>query len=187
MMRMSPAGIAALRTREGCVLKAYHDSVGVPTIGVGHTGRASPPAVKVGDTITLAQADAYLAADLAPFEAALNRVVTAKLGQNQIDACLSLAFNIGEGGFVGSTVVHKINAGDLAGAADAFLMWDRPAVLKTRRIGERAQFLRADDAPISMAAPAVTPPAAVHGALLPPSPAAGFLTRLHFLFTGRDA
>ncbi len=184
MMRMSPAGIAALRTREGCVLKAYHDSVGVPTIGVGHTGRASPPTVKIGDTITMAQSDAYLAADLAPFEAALNRVVTGVLTQNQVDACLSLAFNIGEAGFVGSTVVHKINEGDLPGAADAFLMWDRPAALKARRIAERAQFLAREDRP---AAPPVSPPAPVHADLLPKAPAAGLAARIHFLIYGKAA
>ncbi len=37
---MSPAGRAALMRREGCRLAAYLDSVGVPTIGIGHTGRA---------------------------------------------------------------------------------------------------------------------------------------------------
>jgi GH24 family phage-related lysozyme (muramidase) len=35
------------------------------------------------------------------------------------DACVSLAFNIGGHGFTGSTVVQKINTGDMAGAADA--------------------------------------------------------------------
>ena len=142
---MSPAGRAALIRREGCRLGAYLDSVGVPTIGVGHTGRAGPPSVAMGMTITQAEADAILARDLAPFEFAVNRAVTVPTTVNQFDACVSLAFNIGATGFAGSTVVHKLNAGDIGGAADAFLMWVRPPELRLRRDGERAQFLKSDD------------------------------------------
>ena len=142
---MSPAGRDALMRREGCRLVAYLDSVGVPTIGIGHTGRAGPPSVTVGMTITQAEADAILARDLAPFEFAVNRAVTGPITVNQFDACVSLAFNIGVAGFAGSTVVHKLNAGDVGGAADAFLMWVRPPELRLRRDGERAQFLKSDD------------------------------------------
>ena len=96
---VSSAGRAALMAREGCRLAAYRDSTGVPTIGVGHTGRASPPAVAMGMEITQAQAEAFLAADLAPFEDAVAGAVPATLTQNQFDACVSLAFNIGAHGF----------------------------------------------------------------------------------------
>lgn len=53
----------------------------------------------------------------------------------------SLAFNIGATGFAGSTVARRARAGDRMGAADAFLMWRRPAVLLPRRRRERAVFL----------------------------------------------
>jgi len=66
------------------------------------------------------------------------------ISQHAFDACVSLAFNIGTNGFMGSTVVHKINEGDMAGAADAFLMWDRPPDLIRRRQAERAQFMTPD-------------------------------------------
>ena len=144
---VSPAGRAALMAREGCRLSAYRDSVGVPTIGVGHTGRAAPPTVEMGMTITRAQADSIFAADLAPFEAAVSAAVPASLTQNQFDACVSLAFNIGPRGFAGSTVVHRLAAGDRAGAAEAFLMWNHPSELLGRRRAERAQFLTPDGAP----------------------------------------
>lgn len=140
-MQTSPAGRAAIMQREGLRLVAYKDSVGVWTIGVGHTGRASPPLVTAGMRITKAQADAFLAADLAPMEAAVNGSIKVPMTQNMFDACMSLAFNIGAHGFIGSTVVHKLNAGDKKGAADAFLMWSKPVVLKQRRAGERKQFL----------------------------------------------
>ena len=177
---VSAAGRAALMAREGCRLSAYRDSVGVPTIGVGHTGRAGPPPVAPGMTITRSEAEAIFAADLAPFEAAVAAAVPASLTANQFDACVSLAFNIGVHGFVGSTVVHKLDAGDHTGAADAFLMWVRPPELAARRRAERAQFLRADAPPV----PAVTPPAAGPH-LLPPSP--GFWARLAAAFARKAA
>lgn len=158
----SEPGRATLIQREGCRLTAYQDSVGVWTIGIGHTGRATLPRVFPGMSITQAEAEAMLATDLQPFEAAVNKAVARPVTQNQFDAMVSLAFNIGSGGFTGSTVVHKLNAGDPAGAADAFLMWMRPPELKQRRIAERRQFLTPDaPLPAPVAAPDMdTTPAA---------------------------
>jgi lysozyme len=154
---VSPAGRAALMAREGCRLVAYRDSLGIPTIGVGHTGRAGPPPVVIGMTITREEAEAIFAADLAPFEAAVRSAVSASLTCNQFDALVSLAFNIGARGFAGSTVVHKLEAGDFTGAADAFLMWAHPPELASRRRAERAQFLRPDGTP-KVAGPHNLPP-----------------------------
>lgn len=185
-MRTSPAGRASIMQREGVRLKAYRDSVNVLTIGVGHTGRASPPSVTAGMSITALQADQFLASDLAPMENAVNGAVRAPLTQSQFDACVSLAFNIGAGGFASSTVVRKLNKGDYAGAADAFLLWEKPAVLKSRREAERRQFLSGVSAPIP---PAVALPPAAPGA--PPaaagSPFAAFFRWLAGLFAKRPA
>lgn len=180
---VSAAGRAALMAREGCRLAAYRDSVGVPTIGVGHTGRAGPPPVSLGTTITRAEADAIFAADLAPFEDAVSRAVAAPLTQNQFDALVSLAFNIGARGFAGSAVVHRLDGGDHTEAADAFLMWVHPPELASRRRAERAQFLRADGP--AAPAPAILPPmAGPH--LLPPA-APGFWARLAAAFARKAA
>lgn len=141
-MQTSPAGRAAIKQREGCRLVAYADSVSVITIGVGHTGRAAPPKVARGMRITQAQADAILAADLKPTEAAIDGAIKRPMTGNQYDACASLAFNIGGHGFANSTVVRRFNAGDVVGAANAFLLWCRPPELKGRRQAERAQFLK---------------------------------------------
>ena len=193
-MKTSLAGVAAIRQREGCRLTAYRDVVGVWTIGVGHTGRATPPAVTAGMTIIQAQADAMLAADLAPFEAAINKAVARPMTQNQFDAMASLAFNIGAGGFLGSTVVRKFNAGDPAGAADAFLLWEKPAALRARRIGERAQFLstRQPEAPgVASANPTAAPFYPPHVGVTQPPIAApapqGLFARVAAYFSRRPA
>jgi len=64
-MRTSVAGRAAIKRREGEKLSAYKDSVGIWTIGVGHTSAAGAPEVKAGMKITAAQSDEILARDLA--------------------------------------------------------------------------------------------------------------------------
>ena len=145
----SAAGRAALTQREGCRLTAYLDTVGVPTIGVGHSANApTPPAVRAGMTITAAEADEILSRDLVVFEKAVNAAdLKGRLSQNAFDASVSLCFNIGIGAFGKSTVARLIASGDMAGAADAFLLWNKPAVLEGRRKAERAQFLTPDATP----------------------------------------
>lgn len=160
-MKVSAAGRAAITQREGCRLVAYRDSRGIPTIGVGHVDM-TPPKTVMGMRITAAQADALLAADLAPVEATINKSVTVSLTQNEFDALASLGFNIGIGGLARSTVVGRLNRGDRAGAAQAFLLWAHPAELMGRRKAEVAQFLK-PDAVVAVAVVAV----AVEAPLLP--------------------
>lgn len=141
-MKTSAAGRQAIKQREGLRLAAYRDSVGVWTIGVGHAATSGiPPIPKRGMRITAQQADETLAKDLARFEDAVNIAVKVPLTQNQFDACVSLAFNIGARGFMHSTVVARLNRKDYRGAADAILMWQHPPVLRNRREAERKQFL----------------------------------------------
>ena len=143
-MKTSASGRAAIEQREGRRLSAYRDSRGIWTIGVGHAATGLPPVPHAGMTITEAECDALLAADLAPVETVINMAVTVPIGQNEFDALASLGFNIGVGGLRRSTVVKRLNLGDIAAAADAFMDWCKPAVLIARRRAERQQFLTAD-------------------------------------------
>ncbi len=146
-MKTSASGRADIARREGNKLTAYRDSVNVLTIGVGHTSAAGAPTVTAGMSITPHQSDEILTRDLAKFEAAVNGAVKVLLAQHEFDALVSLAFNIGGGAFAKSTLVKKLNAGDRAGAANAFLSWDKAGGktlkgLTIRRQAERAQFLK---------------------------------------------
>jgi lysozyme len=142
-MKTSPAGIKFIEEREGCRLTAYQDSVGVWTIGVGHTIGVVP-----GMTITQEEADDLLAEDLANAEAAVNSLVKVPLSQPQFDALVSLVFNIGSGAFRNSTLLRKLNAGDTEGAAAEFQRWCHagdqvlPGLVK-RRAAEAAMFKEA--------------------------------------------
>ncbi|WP_424363613.1 lysozyme [Methylocystis parvus] len=144
-MQMSAQGRALLIQREGFKTKVYKDSVGVLTIGVGHTSAAGPPFVTPGMVIGKAEVDAILTRDLRKFESAVVNAVTVPMTQGQFDALVSLCFNIGTGGFRNSTVVRRLNAGNYRGAGDAFLMWNKPPEITGRRKGERAQFLAATE------------------------------------------
>jgi len=135
-MNISADGVAAISTREGFKLQAYRDVKGIWTIGVGHTG----PEVHRGLVWTIEVVEITLANDLERFVAAVNNV-GCSLTQNEFDACVSLAFNIGVGGFEGSSVVKQLKAGNKQAAADDFLMWEKPPSLRARREGERRQFL----------------------------------------------
>lgn len=103
--------------------------------------------VKKGDTCTEAQAKTYMAHDLKKFEATVNKAVTVQLNQNQFDALVSLAYNIGASAFSQSTLVKKLNAHDIRGAADQFDVWvnasgKRMQGLVNRRSKEKQLFLK---------------------------------------------
>ncbi len=94
--KISQAGLDLIKQFEGCRLVAYQCSAGVWTIGYGHTA-----GVHRGMKITQAQAEAYLKQDVAKFEKYVNNAsyvpFTDKLNQNQFDALVSFAFNLGQG------------------------------------------------------------------------------------------
>ncbi len=142
----SATGIDLICSFEGLRLNAYDDGVGVWTIGYGTTV-INGVKVKKGDTCTLEQAKKYMVSDLKKFEAAVNKVTVA-LNQNQFDALVSLAYNIGTGAFEKSTLLKKLNAGDYKGAAAQFDVWSKAGgkVMKglvNRRAAERKLFEKA--------------------------------------------
>lgn len=106
---------------EGSSLPVYTDIVGVPTVCNGHTG----PDVKLGDVWSKERCDAILVKNVTRFGRAVLRCIHVPINQNQYDAFVSLAFNIGESAFCGSTLVRVANAGDLMAACDQILRWTR--------------------------------------------------------------
>ncbi|GBU17326.1 MULTISPECIES: lysozyme [Methylobacterium] len=140
-MELSAIGRAVLVAREGARLEAYRDSVGVWTIGVGHTSAAGPPTVRPGLTITPEECEAIFARDVARFARTVAQAVPEDLPDHAFDALVSLCFNIGQGAFLRSTLLRRLRAGDRAGAAEAILMWNRPAAILPRRQAEHDQFL----------------------------------------------
>ncbi|WP_158785467.1 lysozyme [Pantoea sp. BAV 3049] len=144
-MKISDNGIALIKQEEGERLTAYRDPRGILTIGVGHTGPVDSRMIYPGQVITPAKSTALLLSDLAWVEKIIAGKITAPLTQNQYDALCCLIFNIGAGAFSTSVVRQRLNLGNYAGAADAFLMWKRAGtnkdILLARRQRERELFL----------------------------------------------
>lgn len=143
-MKTSTKGVALIKSAEGLRLKAYPDpgTGGLPwTIGYGSTS-----GVTRNMLITETQAEQMLAEDLVRFERIVERQVQVPLNQGQFDALVSFTYNVGEGNFTKSTLLRKLNAGDIAGAAEQFSRWVHasgkvlPGLVK-RRAAERAMFL----------------------------------------------
>ena len=108
IVKISPAGIDLVKSFEGLRLEPYYCSAGVLTVGYGSTGAHVTP----GKTITEAEAEALLAADLARFEAGVCELITKPLTQGQFDALVSFSFNLGCGALEESTLRRRLNAGE---------------------------------------------------------------------------
>ena len=119
--RISNNGLQLVKHFEGCYLKAYKCPAGVLTIGYGHTGKS----VKEGMEITQEQAEVILKHDLERFESAVRDCVKVTLEQGQFDALVSFAFNCGAAALKSSTLLRKLNAGDVVGAAQEFHKWNK--------------------------------------------------------------
>lgn len=139
-MKTSKNGIELIKKWEGLSLTSYTDSVGVWTIGYGHTKTAKPH-----QRITEKQAEELLRQDLASHEVFVNRYVKVELTQNQFDALSSFVFNLGGGALQKSTLLKKLNKEDYEGAAAEFDKWvnaggKRLQGLVNRRKAERELF-----------------------------------------------
>lgn len=88
-MKISETGLNLIKQFEGCHLTAYKDPKGVLTIGYGHT-----KGVKLGQKITLAQADEYLRQDVASAEKAVSKYKY-NYNINQFSALVSFTYNCG--------------------------------------------------------------------------------------------
>ena len=119
-MTTSDRGKNLIKTFEGCKLKAYRDSVGVPTIGIGHTN-----GVTMGMEISQSVADKFFKQDVELPEKTINKLGI-NFRQNQFDALVSFMFNLGVGNFAKSTLKKKILAGaDDKEIAEEFKKWNK--------------------------------------------------------------
>lgn len=126
---------------ESLRLTAYKCPADVWTIGWGHT-----KGVNQGDEITVEQAEQLLREDLAEFKAAVDKAVEVHLSETEMEALVSLCYNIGIGAFSKSTLVKKLNDNLRLEAAMEFPKWSkigstRSKGLLRRRMKEATLFL----------------------------------------------
>jgi lysozyme len=144
-MKTSDQGIEFVKQHEGVRLNAYQDSVGIWTIGVGHTGKDVAPGMVIDDK----EVDRLLKLDLEEVEKCIDAFCDVELTQCQFDALGSLIFNIGCGAFKNSTLLQLLNQKNYRGAAQQFSRWCRaggnviPGLL-SRRKDEIGLFLKVE-------------------------------------------
>jgi lysozyme len=148
----SSIGKALIKKFEGCHdiqsdgrVHSYRDPVGVWTIGYGHT-----KGVKYGQSITMAEAEAFLIADIQDAVIAVRRYVKVPLTQNQFDPLVSFTFNLGSGNLRSSTLLRLLNDGQYAAVPEQLARWNKGKVdgkfvpmlgLTRRRSAEGAMFM----------------------------------------------
>jgi lysozyme len=140
-MKMSQTGRKLLEQREGNILHAYKDSVGIWTIGYGHTHFDGDPIPAAGMKITQQEADDMLTRDLVRYEDIVNDNVEISLEQHEFDALVSLCYNVEAALSYKSSVVIALNNEDKPAAAKAILLYNRPPEIMGRRRQEHNQFL----------------------------------------------
>ena len=140
IMAITESTINTIIRFEGKRNKAYQDTKGLWTIGVGHLIKPDEKHL-INTVLTDDQVHDLLRHDLSWCDEAITSSVRAPLNQNQYDALYSLCFNIGADHFKQSEVVKHLNQNDYNNAANAFMNWVTPVVLKPRREKERKLFL----------------------------------------------
>jgi lysozyme len=145
-MKISKNGIRLIKEFEGYKSKPYYCAAGKLTIGYGHV-------IKSGEKLkelTEDQATELLIKDINEIASYIKRYIKVELTQNQIDAILSFVFNIGNGAFLNSTFLKKLNKNDFIGASQEFLKWNKIARkgkkislegLTNRRVKEMNMFI----------------------------------------------
>ena len=139
-MQLSNKGVHLLKYFEGCETVAYQDSVGVWTIGYGHT-----KGVYAGMTITQKEADSMLLTELEEYESYVENMVSVELTQEQFDALVVWIYNLGPTNFKSSTLLRKLNSGDYSAVPTEIKRWNKAGGrvlegLVKRREAEAAMF-----------------------------------------------
>jgi lysozyme len=148
-MKTGSAGIALIKAFEGYSPTIYLCPAGKPTIGYGHVVCAED---HFTSSITEAEASELLIKDLVSRETAVSEMIKIPINQNQFDALISFAYNLGISALRGSTLLRYLNSRKFDMAAGEFLKWNKATVkgqmvtlagLAKRRKAEKDLFIKA--------------------------------------------
>jgi lysozyme len=141
--------LSIIKKYEGLKLNAYICPAGVPTIGFGSTFYPDGRRVKLGDKITITEAESILLHDIKRFEKEVRNSVKIEITNNQLSALISFVYNVGASAFRKSTLLRKVNANptDLT-IHNEFMRWTRaggkvlPGLVKRRAEESKLYFTK---------------------------------------------
>ena len=119
-MKISEDGLELIKKFEGCETTAYQDSVGVWTIGFGHT-----KGVEKGQTCSIEDAESMLADEMDEYEGYINNMVKVDLQQHEFDALVAWVYNLGPTNLGESTMLKVLNGGQFDRVPDEMNRWTR--------------------------------------------------------------
>ena len=119
-MKISENGLELIKKFEGCKTTAYQDSVGVWTIGFGHT-----KGVEEGQTCSIEDAESMLADEMDEYEGYINNMVKVELQQHEFDALVAWVYNLGPTNLGESTMLKVLNGGQFDRVPDEMNRWTR--------------------------------------------------------------
>lgn len=147
-MRLNEQGYKLIQEFEGLRLSAYRCSAGVPTIGYGNTRYEDGKLVKMGDRITKERAESLFRLLADRFASDVLKMLKTTVTQNQFNALVSFAYNIGVGALRDSTLLRKVNANPNDETIELeFLKWvnaggKRNQGLVNRRVAESKLYFK---------------------------------------------
>ena len=140
--------INMIKMFEGFRAKPYKCPAGVPTIGYGSTFYSNGKKVTLKDKpITEQDATNLLTTVVTNFSSGVSKLLKIQVTQNQFDALVDFAYNVGIGNLKSSTLLKKVNAKNFSGAALEFIKWNKavgkvlPGLTK-RRTAEKDLFIK---------------------------------------------
>lgn len=136
---LAASTLVGLAVHEAYRGDAYYATADEKARGISTIGFGATEGVKPGDKTTPERALVRLLADAGKFEQAVKRCAPVPMFQHEFNAYVSLAYNIGEGAFCGSTLVRKLKAGDYEGACKEILRWDKQSGVTLRGLTIRRQ------------------------------------------------
>jgi lysozyme len=143
------SALTFIKEQEGLRLNAYQDTGGKWTIGWGSTWNFDKAREVVqGDTIDKETAQRWLEMETSTIAKTIRNLVKVSININQLNALISLTYNIGPTGFKNSTLLKLLNSGtSKIVVADQFLRWSYDdgiysTSLNNRRKRERELFLK---------------------------------------------
>jgi lysozyme len=105
------AGVELIKMFEGFRSAPYKCPAGIPTIGYGATFYPTGKKVTMADkAITEAEGTVLLQSMLVSFEKYVDSYCRDDINQNQFDALVSFAYNLGPANLKSSTLLKKVNA-----------------------------------------------------------------------------